>query len=401
VRWFKAPAAVTSYEIYITDKITQWQSTSSKSVPGSDSTTVISGLTPGKSYYVRMKAQNSLGMSPNVSKTYCAASIGSKKCLIIDGFNRYGGTGSYAYPYHYFTAMYGMALQNSGITYECLSNNAITDPSYLLEFNYVIWFVGDESSADESFTSLEQTYIQNYLKQGGALLVSGSEIAYDLDFKGSFNDKTFFNNFLKARYIADNPTPNVPAATGVSGSFLGNYGTVNFGQVYPEDLPDVIDTVNGSTPVLEYNASEKAAIAFSGMFPSGVLPGKLLYYSFPLETIGDTAKRNQLIALSVLFFDGITGVRQEGTLPDSFSAEAFPNPFNNVSNAVINLTAKKRVTVRLYDITGGLLADLLDRDLEAGRHIIPLNLSGYSSGTYLLRVSAANENKNIKLVLIK
>ncbi len=33
--------------------------------------------------------------------------------------------------------------------------------------------------------------------------VSGSEIGWDLDNKGSADDKVFYNNYLKANYISD------------------------------------------------------------------------------------------------------------------------------------------------------------------------------------------------------
>ncbi|GAB1349567.1 hypothetical protein MASR1M107_17810 [Ignavibacteriales bacterium] len=73
--------------------------------------------------------------------------------------------------------------------------------------------MGDESTIDETFSTTEQTFVKEYLQNGGKLFVTGSEVAWDLDSRGTVTDKEFFNQFLKASYVADNPTPNTPSAS--------------------------------------------------------------------------------------------------------------------------------------------------------------------------------------------
>ena len=67
------------------------------------------------------------------------------------------------------------------------------------DYLIVDYILGEESTADETYSSTEQTLISNYLKQGGRLFVSGAEIAWDLDYRGSTTDKASCITTLKHR----------------------------------------------------------------------------------------------------------------------------------------------------------------------------------------------------------
>ncbi|MGE5436131.1 MAG: N-acetylmuramoyl-L-alanine amidase, partial [Syntrophothermus sp.] len=230
-RWLVPEGSVDSYYVYIsTDGINFNSEPDYKTV--NDNYT-ITGLTSGQSYYVKVKGKNSKGLSINFSKTYGAqVSSSSDKVLIVDGFSRYGGTGSYPTPDHNLLRLYGKSMDNLGMRYDAVSNSAIVAASILTQYKYVIWFTGDESTIDETFTTAEQNILKSYLNGGGKLFVTGSEIAWDLGNKGAVEDKDFFNNYLKSNYVADNPTPNTPSAFGNTGSIFDSI-TVSFGNTYP------------------------------------------------------------------------------------------------------------------------------------------------------------------------
>jgi len=118
----------------------------------------------------------------------------SEKFLIVDGFDRIN---DYAFSYHEFAMDFGMALRKYKYSFETCSNDAvIAGDVNLNDYDAVFWNLGDESTVDETFNSTEQTKVTNYLKQGGNLFVSGSEVGWDLDYKGGTSDKNFYNNFL-------------------------------------------------------------------------------------------------------------------------------------------------------------------------------------------------------------
>ncbi|MEA3392908.1 MAG: fibronectin type III domain-containing protein, partial [Candidatus Marinimicrobia bacterium] len=139
----------------------------------------------------------------NASDIYSAkGTISGKQVLIVDGFDRFSG--SYGSPVHSFGSSTAKALDEWDVAYEACANEAVISGDVDLKNYEVIWWIcGDESTVDETFNNVEQDSVESYLKQGGKLFVSGSEIAWDLDNKGSTADKAFIHNYLKAAYTGD------------------------------------------------------------------------------------------------------------------------------------------------------------------------------------------------------
>ncbi len=131
-------------------------------------------------------------------------SSAGKQILIVDGFDRFGGSGSYPYPTHDFAARTGDALDCRNLAYESCANEAIIEGLVdLRDYDLVWWILGDESTEDETFSTAEQSKVKEYLNAGGKLFVSGSEIGWDLDNKGTAADKAFIHEYLKAKYKED------------------------------------------------------------------------------------------------------------------------------------------------------------------------------------------------------
>lgn len=402
-RWAKNIAAIDFYDVYMTTNPASWPASPSVSVPGTDTVGTIANVVTGTNYYIKVKARNALGSSPNFSKTYCAAKGNSSgKWLIVDGFNRFGGSGSNPTASHAFSGTYAVALNKLNASFESVSNNFVTDASYLQGNTYVLWYLGDEATVDETFSTGEQTYIKEYLKQGGNLLVSGSEIAWDLDNKGTSTDKEFFYNYLKSKYVADNPSPNTTVASGFAGSIFADIPQFSFGQVYPEDYADVIDTLNGSKPILKYNATQKAGIAFKGLFSLGSVAAKLIYIGFGIETMSDTSFISKIITLSDGFFRGTVAVEPDKSLiPSGFSAVVYPNPFNNATILQVHIPRNDYFYISLYSPLGALVKTIKSEMLTTGLYNIPVDLTGLSSGIYFVHIVSSQVNTSIKLNLIK
>lgn len=403
LRWEQPAGLVDSIMIYLSETGAIPTGNPYKTIAGNVTTHILSGLTANQTYYVALKAKNLFGISPAISKVYGALTTGSgDQVLVVDGFNRYRGSGSWQQPYHNFTSYYGEILGESLLRFSTVSNMAITSSSQIKPFKYLFWLLGDESTLDETFSTTEQTFVKEYLQNGGKLFVTGSEVAWDLDSRGTTTDKEFFNQFLKASYIADNPTPNTPSASGVPGTFTDGF-SATFGVTYPEDWPDVIAPLNGSTSILRYNATQNAAVAFDGMFPSGTNPGKLVYVAFTVETIGDATKRKALVDMIMGYFGGFVSVDDlaDGLLPGSFSMTVHPNPFNPSTKLTVNLPEEGLYKIKLFDILGREIQTLYDGSLVRGSHSYNVEMNNFPSGTYFIHVSGNNVNSVQKILLLK
>ncbi len=257
-------------------------------------------------YHFRLTAVVSNGALPPVespaSDVYSRSWNGSgPRVLIGDGFDR--TSGSYKSASHPFAARYMRALRDRAqLEISCAANERIEDGSInLQQYAVVVWFVGDESSANVVLSTAEKNALRSYLSNGGKLFISGSEIAYNIGRSASAAyDLDFMANYLRATYVGDG-AGNYSPATGISGTPFAGI-SIPFGSIYPEDFPDDIGATNSSTSIFDYAvAGKKGGVAYQGLFGSGTTPGMLTYIGYPLETASD-ADMGQFVSKLLPFF---------------------------------------------------------------------------------------------------
>ncbi|MBU0475866.1 MAG: T9SS type A sorting domain-containing protein [Bacteroidetes bacterium] len=99
-------------------------------------------------------------------------------------------------------------------------------------------------------------------------------------------------------------------------------------------------------------------------------------------------------------FVGVENERE--TRPTEFALyQNYPNPFNPSTIIKYQLPAKNHVSIKIYDILGNEIADLVDEIKAGGIHEVEFNASGLSSGIYFYKLSVGNFLSVNKLVLIK
>jgi hypothetical protein len=360
-----------------------------------DSTSItISNLENDRIYFVKITAVNSNGMESISSDVYSASTGNRKRYLVVDGFDR--TSGSYSQPFHAFNEFYASGIFLANRDVDATANEAIISNQISLnDYDGVFWFLGDESTANKTFNGSEQLILMNYLKNGGKLFVTGSEIAYEL----SSSAPTFLSNFLKARYIADN---SGSLQVYSNGTVIRNLPSdINLGVVYPEDWPDAIEPINGSQTCLLYRNQKIGGIYFTGLFPDGTASGKLVYLSFALETTNNKVSKNILIEDVIKFFEGTTEVEFNPFNDlNFFVSEAFPNPFNSFTKINVKLPENGLVKIQLFNILGEKIKDET-KFLIKGNNEILINSENLNSGIYLLKIDYQNNFKTIKLNLIK
>jgi hypothetical protein len=327
-----------------------------------------------------------------------------EKILIIDGFDRTESSGSWHLLYHPFASWMGKVLFELGIPFETATNESVVSEMVnLASYKAVFWILGDESTHDETFSSEEQEIVKSFLQNGGYLFLSGSEVAWDLDKEGSSQDKSFFSSYLKADYVADDS--EIYSLDGINGSiFHGLLFEFDDGSqgIYEEDYPDVINPSNGSTACLKYSSSSLyAGVQYEGVFPDGKNSGKLVYISFPWETITDQVSKKEVIERILTFFDfqyeEITPYLSH--LPDSpVLSRGYPNPFNDFVKFNLKLNGNNLYKVSIYNSLGQLIKSYRP-GTEPNPNIESIDLTWngenemgekVSSGVYLFTVRVKN-----------
>ncbi len=366
--------------------------------------------------YVKLVAENG-GVLSAESEVLAALprSTGLPKILVVNGFDRTSAGNTFN-----FIRQHGMAIVHNGAAFESVTNDGVIDGLFSLQ-DYVVvdYILGDESTVDESFSTSEQTLVSTFLKTGGGLFVSGAEIAWDLDYKGSTGDKAFCANYLKAQYSADAPggvSGTYYSAEGITGGIFGDIATINFdnGSQGTIDVryADALIPVNGSTEIARYKnvtTHTIGGISFSGLFPNGTKPGKLVYLGFPFESVYPEATRN-LIMTDVLDFL-FTGVDHLETvtaeLPKQFVlSQNYPNPFNPSTTIPFYLPKTSDVTLTIFNELGAKIREWHFVSRNAGSHFLVWDGTNdygraVSSGTYFYRMSAGPFQASRKLVLVR
>jgi len=120
---------------------------------------------------------------------------------------------------------------------------------------------------------------------------------------------------------------------------------------------------------------------------------------------GNTAYVGCFGASTVPFekFSRVTSVEPiQGVLPTSFSLDQnFPNPFNPSTEIRFTLIEGGRTTLRVFDMLGREVANLLDEDLDAGAYKKVFDASRLSSGTYMYSLTSHGSTITKKMLLMK
>ena len=274
------------------------------------------GLTVGSVRYFRVIATNAGGQSfPSEIGGVRVRGDGTSPILVVNGFDRIDKAMllSEDDPYdadpmlrerpermnnYGYIRTFAAAINPSGLTFDFCANEAVRDGDInLAAYQAVIWESGKESTTDDTFDATEQSRVTTYLSGGGKLFVSGTEIAWELDAQGY--GAAFYNNYLKADYVADDAgTYNVTAVSGSIFDGLSAIALDNGAVIYDVDFPDVIAPLSGGAAALTYSGGTggTAGVTYTGAF-------KVVNFGFPFEAISDAYRRIEVMTAVLAFFD--------------------------------------------------------------------------------------------------
>lgn len=99
---------------------------------------------------------------------------------------------------------------------------------------------------------------------------------------------------------------------------------------------------------------------------------------------------------------GPTRVDEKETRPFEFALhQNYPNPFNPTTNISFTLSQPSVVNVRMFDITGKEVAELVHEYLPAGMHGRTFSADHLASGVYFYRLTAGNASQTRKMTVMR
>jgi len=372
----------------------------------------ITNLEQDSIYYFKVEAINSSGTSAQTEVLAGIPSSVDSKFLIVNGFDRTNGTTN---TFNYIR-MYELPMKKIGLTFSSASNEAVYKGFVNLnDYQFVIWILMDEGSSDDTFNLLEQNKVMEFMDKGGAFIVSGSEIGWDLVANGSVSDNIFYENYLKAIYINDAPNNEkstyYTAQNIISGFEFyfddGTHGTIDV------DWPDAIKATNGAENIYSYkNVAPSNGYAGVKFREAINKPGGIVYLAFPIESVYNDLERTQLLQEIINTLIVIPSVNISNNFPDKYVLEQnYPNPFNPSTTIKYSIPTHKTpllrvvggvfVSVKIYDFLGREVATLVNQEQNPGNYEIKFDPKGLSSGTYFYRITTENFSESKKMILLR
>ncbi len=396
LNWFANDSSdVAGYEFFFSfdGKNFSKQQSISAEIAAGDTVYAYQNFTANDPFYVRLRAYDNAPLRnySDSSSTYALqlAPEGTP-FLIVNGFTR--TTGVWRKKRHDFVATYADMLSRQGIKFNSCEISAIAEGNvFLTDYPNVVFFTGDVSG----LSSAVQQSIQTYLRQGGHLFISGSDVISGLAQTG---DSTFTQNYLKCSLRADSAESAVVSAC---------TGDISVELSRPFDrLPacDALTPAAGAAPFFCYGDSSTAAVRFEGLFDSSATAGKIVCAGFPLELTENESARKQLFSkvLNVFGFS-TTGMAPAVTkVPQSFVLKQnYPNPFNPETVIGYRLSAASKVRLTVYNLLGQTVKELVNSRQGPGEYKVILNSGNLPSGVYYYRLTVGRHSVFRKMVLLR
>lgn len=182
--------------------------------------------------------------------------------------------------------------------------------------------------------------------------------------------------------------------------FVGNFGdpgiyvlrlvTIVDGERYIVLEWEDPDTIPAEEVVVELNHQEHGVGA------------EELHLAWEFEGSSDNLTRWSIDNIHVSEATVETSNELTQTLPEGFGLDQnYPNPFNPSTSIRFTLPESAHVTVNVYDVSGRLMATLVDEQRQAGSYTAQFDASDLASGLYLYRMQAGEFVQTRKLMLIK
>jgi len=253
-----------------------------------------------------------------------------------------------------------------------------------------------------AFTDPEVLAIKSFVDNGGNLLVAGQDIGWDVmsgadGSHGTVINKDLYTNYLKASFIDDGSTANNKFIANTDDPIYGTVVTsnvvdVNGGNMYP----DQISPLQNATEIFYYNTAKTKI----GAIKSTKDDSKIVYSGIGLEMVQTESVRNDIIKRTYDWFMEGVGIN-DVSKTTFFLGQNIPNPCGNETTIQFNLSSQDYLSLKIYDLNGREVLNVLDGQTPAGLHRVSINTENLKSGIYYYTLKTTTGKETLKMVVVK
>lgn len=256
---------------------------------------IIDGLTPEELVHVRVASLNAAGEGIPGNIVSARPSAKRSQILLVDSFEREDAWIQDLDNRHNTLQHHAAAIAHTGVAFDGATEAAITGGrATFAGYDGTIISLGAESTEHGVLTDLIRLDVRDFSDNGGAVFISGSELAWALDQRGDDVTRAFVADVFGASYGRDDAAVYAVAAApgGWLSSALMSAGELDDGtkEALRARSSDVLNPLAGSTIELVYG---------TGMEAAAVRKNKNLALGFSIDSLTDPGARAAILGAFV------------------------------------------------------------------------------------------------------
>jgi hypothetical protein len=294
----------------------------------------------------------------------------------------------------------------------------------------ILWLIHDaHAMLSQNYAFNRDAILMDYVANGGKVIISGRRIFSGcfgatgppgswLTMSGTYPTGELLRDYfrLDSVYLNFMFTPLTPSDYMAASPSLPGYPELQvdtskvrqLSQFFPL-LPPYLPEVESMIPLPEGDIFYRFVSAWPDSSPLHDSPVAVLYrtptlanaiISFPLYAMQpyDSVKA----FASEILEDIRAEIEEESPIPEAYALQQnYPNPFNPSTTINYQLPVDGQVTLRIFNICGGLVTSLDEGFRSAGFHRAMWKARGMASGVYLCRLEAGDFRATKKMILLK
>jgi len=303
--------------------------------------------------------------------------------LVVNGSGTFTGINSATYANEYLDALAAAGSQYAG----AISAMAMEEGFTKGILNDVQNIFMNISYTHPSLSENQIDALENFIDNGGNLLIAGQDIGWDAMAIGGYSGlpmKLFYANYLQATYsnsgIADDnevfPIEGEKLFGGLNaGNLVSLYGNaLSADKIYPRaDAEAVLSYEQERGPVAAIRSTKGDA--------------KIVYLAFGLEQLVSNELRDSLMSRTHQWFTGQLEIGVEDVIMET-QLNVYPNPVDNVLSIEHEALTNQMVKLSLIGIDGKIIY----QDELLWDAVYTISLEGLNSGLYFVKLNSDTAN---------
>lgn len=309
-------------------------------------------------------------------------------------------------------------IQNNYYTYDKTGNSYISKDTLTLWNGYwfaalvndlkmIFWY--DSTSGNPPADKLEK--IVNPVNDWFVTIKAGMNGNHDNLLE--FGVNSFATDGFDVEY--DNAKPPISPVNGAIETYFNYTNWSAYFNKYARDIKSpFVSPQSGKSWMFNFRATANGSVNINWADILQQIPEEIRNkYSFTLTGFGISSPLNMLTLFGHQFQaaagevytftinSSLTGVEDDLTKYSFLLNQNYPNPFNPSTRISYTLPATAYVTLKVFDILGNEVENLVNNIKEAGYHEVTFNANNLSNGVYFYELKAGDMRSVKKLMLLK